>query len=245
MIQNYKITIAYDGSRYHGFEAKPDVDTIQGRIENVLSRMTDTRVMTVGAGRTDAGVHARAMVISCKLDTEMSEEDIMDYMNTYLPEDIGVIDVKVAGERFHARFSAVGKVYLYTCYVGKEKPVFDRKYVWCLDKVPDVKLMRRAAEYLVGEHDFKSFCGNKNFKKSTVKKIFDIEIMRKNDYLYLRFHGKGFLQNMVRILTGTLLEVGYGNISPDAMEDILHAGARTAAGPTAPAKGLCLMKVEY
>ena len=116
MIQNYKITIAYDGSRYHGFEAKPDVDTIQGRIENVLSRMTDTRVMTVGAGRTDAGVHARAMVISCKLDTEMSEDDIMDYMNTYLPEDIGVIDVKVAGERFHARFSAVGKVYLYTCY---------------------------------------------------------------------------------------------------------------------------------
>ena len=91
MIQNYKITIAYDGSRYHGFEAKPDVDTIQGRIENVLSRMTDTRVMTVGAGRTDAGVHARAMVISCKLDTDMSEDDIMDYMNTYLPEDIGVI----------------------------------------------------------------------------------------------------------------------------------------------------------
>ena len=193
MKQNYKLTIAYDGSRYYGWEHQPDKPTIQGKLEDVLTRMTGASVDVIGAGRTDAGVHAKAMTANAVLDTELSPEDIRDYMNRYLPDDICVREVRAASERFHARYKAVGKTYCYTCYVGALKPVFDRKYVLTLDGVPDVAAMQRAAALLVGEHDFKSFCGNPKMKKSTVRLVDSIEIVQKRDYLYLNFHGTGFL----------------------------------------------------
>ena len=245
MTQNYKLTIRYDGSRYYGWEHQPDKPTIQGKLEDVLTRMTGTPVDVIGAGRTDAGVHARAMVANAVLDTTLAPEKIQDYMNRYLPDDICVLDVRAASERFHARYKAVGKAYCYTCYVGRLKPVFDRKYVLTLDYEPDVEAMQRAAALLVGEHDFKSFCGNPKMKKSTVRLVDSIEIVRKHDYIYLNFHGTGFLQNMVRILTGTLLEVGQGKRAPEEMPDILQARDRTRAGYTVPPQGLCLMKVDY
>ena len=245
MTQNYKLTIRYDGSRYYGWEHQPDKPTIQGKLEDVLTRMTGVPVDVIGAGRTDAGVHARAMVANAVLDTALAPEEIQDYMNRYLPDDICVLDVRTASERFHARYKAVGKTYCYTCYVGRLKPVFDRKYVLTLDYEPDVEAMQRAAALLVGEHDFKSFCGNPKMKKSTVRLVDSIEIVRKRDYIYLNFHGTGFLQNMVRILTGTLLEVGQGKRAPEQMPDILQARDRTCAGYTVPPQGLCLMKVDY
>ena len=245
MKQNYKLTIAYDGSRYYGWEHQPDKPTIQGKLEDVLSRMTDAPVDVIGAGRTDAGVHAKAMTASAVLDTELSPEAIRDYMNRYLPDDICVREVRAASERFHARYKAVGKTYCYTCYVGALKPVFDRKYVLTLDGVPDVAAMQRAAALLVGEHDFKSFCGNPKMKKSTVRLVDSIEIVQKRDYLYLNFHGTGFLQNMVRILVGTLLEVGFGKRPAEQMPAILEARDRTQAGYTVPPQGLCLVKVDY
>ena len=245
MKQNYKLTVAYDGSRYYGWEHQPDKPTIQGKLEDVLSRMTDAPVDVIGAGRTDAGVHAKAMTANAVLDTELSPEDIRDYMNRYLPDDICVRDVRTASERFHARYKAVGKTYCYTCYVGTLKPVFDRKYVLTLDGVPDVAAMQRAAALLVGEHDFKSFCGNPKMKKSTVRLVDRIEIVQKRDYLYLNFHGTGFLQNMVRILVGTLLEVGFGKRPAEQMPAILESRDRTQAGYTVPPQGLCLMKVDY
>ena len=245
MTQNYKLTIRYDGSRYYGWEHQPDKPTIQGKLEDVLTRMTGVPVDVIGAGRTDAGVHARAMVANAVLDTALAPEEIQDYMNRYLPDDICVLDVRAASERFHARYKAVGKTYCYTCYVGRLKPVFDRKYVLTLDYEPDVEAMQRAAALLVGEHDFKSFCGNPKMKKSTVRLVDSIEIVRKRDYIYLNFHGTGFLQNMVRILTGTLLEVGQGKRAPEQMPDILQARDRTCAGYTVPPQGLCLMKVDY
>ena len=245
MKQNYKLTVAYDGSRYYGWEHQPDKPTIQGKLEDVLSRMTDAPVDVIGAGRTDAGVHAKAMTANAVLDTALSPEDIRDYMNRYLPDDICVREVRAASERFHARYKAVGKTYCYTCYVGALKPVFDRKYVLTLDGVPDVAAMQRAAALLVGEHDFKSFCGNPKMKKSTVRLVDRIEIVQKRDYLYLNFHGTGFLQNMVRILVGTLLEVGYGKRPAEEMPEILEAKDRTRAGYTVPPQGLCLVKVDY
>ena len=245
MKQNYKLTVAYDGSRYYGWEHQPDKPTIQGKLEDVLSRMTGAPVDVIGAGRTDAGVHAKAMTANAVLDTALSPEDIRDYMNRYLPDDICVREVRTASERFHARYKAVGKTYCYTCYVGALKPVFDRKYVLTLDGVPDVAAMQRAAALLVGEHDFKSFCGNPKMKKSTVRLVDRIEIVQKRDYLYLNFHGTGFLQNMVRILVGTLLEVGFGKRPAEQMPAILESRDRTQAGYTVPPQGLCLMKVDY
>ena len=146
MKQNYKLTIAYDGSRYYGWEHQPDKPTIQGKLEDVLTRMTGAPVDVIGAGRTDAGVHAKAMTANAVLDTELSPEDIRDYMNRYLPDDICVREVRAASERFHARYKAVGKTYCYTCYTGALKPVFDRTYVLTLDRAPDVAAMQRAAE---------------------------------------------------------------------------------------------------
>ncbi len=244
-MKNYKMIISYDGGRYHGWEHKKDVDTVQKRIENVLSRMCGQEIWINGAGRTDAGVHARAMVANAHMETDYSPTQIRDYLNHYLPDDIAVSEVKEASERFHARFNAVGKLYRYTCYDGPSKPVFDRKYTLVLEKSVDINRMRKAAEYLVGQHDFKSFCGNSKMKKSTVRLVDSIEINREGGYVRLDFHGTGFLQNMVRILTGTLLEVGYGRMRPEQMEEILEEKDRTKAGPTAPPQGLCLIRVDY
>lgn len=247
-MKNYKLKISYDGTRYYGWEHQPDKETIQGKLEMVLSRMVDVPVDAIdiiGAGRTDAGVHARAMVANVHLDTGMSPEDILTYMNRYLPDDIAVLEVKEASERFHARYKAAGKTYRYTCFDGLVRPVFDRKYYTPIEQTLDVGKMQQAAAFLQGEHDFKSFCGNSRMKKSTVRIVDEITIKRSKGYVYLTFHGTGFLQNMVRIMTGTLLEVGLGRMEPEQVKEILEAQDRKVAGPTAPAKGLCLMKVDY
>ncbi len=250
MKRNYKFIISYDGTRFFGWERQPGKEmTIQGKLESVLSRMTnspdDNPVNVIGAGRTDAGVHARAMTANAVLDTDMTEQEIQEYMNEYLPDDISVNEVRACSERFHARYNALGKTYRYTCWYGKSKPVFDRKYVTVLENKPDAEAMRKAAAVLVGTHDFKSFCGNTKMKKSTVRCVDTINIEESGNYIRFYFHGNGFLQNMVRILTGTLLEVGYGNIKPEEMEEILNACDRQKAGPTAPPQGLCMMKVDY
>lgn len=251
MKQNYRFTISYDGTRFYGWEHQPTTDmTIQGKIERVLSLMVgipegEKPVEVIGAGRTDAGVHARAMIANAFLDTDLTEEQIRDYLNKYLPDDICVNEVKIAGDRFHSRYNAVGKTYCYTCYCGKTKPVFDRKYVYTLDGMPDIAKMQKAAEYLKGEHDFASFCSNPRMKKSTVRLVDRIDIEIKGDYILFTYHGSGFLQHMVRILTGTLLEVGYGKRTPENMLELIEAKNRSLAGATAPAQGLCMIKVDY
>lgn len=255
LMKNYKITIAYDGTRFFGWEHQPDKETIQGKIETVLARMLDMPEgeipEVIGAGRTDAGVHAKAFVLNVWLDfekygvSEMKPEEIKAYMNRYLPDDIGVKDVREAAERFHARYKAVGKTYKYTCYTGDGKPVFNRRFVSCIGFKPDVKAMQEAAKLLEGEHDFKSFCGNPKMKKSTVRLVDSIKIQETNEFVYFTFHGTGFLQHMVRILVGTLLEVGAGRMKPSYMTEIIEGKNRVLAGPTAEAKGLCLEEVDY
>ena len=246
MEKNYKLKISYDGSRYFGWEHQPDRETIQGKIETVLARMVDKDMVDViGAGRTDAGVHARAMIANVHLDTQMSPEEIRDYANRYLPDDIAILEVREAADRFHARYKAVGKTYQYTCFDGPIKPVFDRKYYTPLDQELDVEAMQEAAHFLEGKHDYKSFCGNSRMKKSTVRIVDTITVRQRKGYVYLTFHGTGFLQNMVRIMSGTLIEVGLGRKRPEEVGEILEACDRKVAGPTAPAKGLCLLKVDY
>ncbi len=247
-MRNFKMTVSYDGTRYYGWEHQPGNDmTIQGKLESVLAEMSGKPVTVIGAGRTDAGVHARAMTANVLLDTDLSEGEIQQYLNRYLPDDISVNDVKQCADRFHARYKAIGKTYRYSLWYaeGGEKPVFERKYAYILKEKPDVERMREAAEHLQGEHDYKSFCGNSHMKKSTVRVVDTIRIEESGNWIRIYFHGSGFLQNMVRILTGTLLEVGYGRLSPEDCGAILEAKDRKKAGPTAPAQGLCLMKVDY
>lgn len=246
MVKNYKMLLAYDGTRYLGWERQKNNDmTIQGKLENVIERMVGTYVEVIGCGRTDAGVHAKGMVTNARFETDKSLEEICAYLNHYLPEDICVREVSVASERFHSRYNATGKTYCYTCYVGDFKPLFDRKYVYVIEQPLDMDSMRRAAELLVGEHDFASFCANKKMKKSTVRNVDKIDITRKGEYLYFTFHGDGFLHHMVRILVGTLLEVGWGKRTPESMTELLEAKERAQAGVTAPAQGLCMMQVDY
>lgn len=246
MTQNYKFTVAYDGTRFYGWEHQPNTDmTIQGKLENVLSLMVGKQVEVLGAGRTDAGVHAKAMICHSHMDVDMTPEEILEYMNRYLPDDICVRDVRIASDRFHSRYNAIGKTYCYTCYIGKLKPVFDRKYVYTPPEIPDVELMRKAAQYLMGEHDFASFCSNRKMKKSTIRIVDKIDIVQDGDYVRLTYHGSGFLQHMVRIMTGTLLEVGFGKRTPESMIDLLEAKDRKKAGFTAPPQGLCMMQVDY
>lgn len=244
-MKNYKLIVEYDGTRYYGWQRQPDQNTIQGKLESVLSLMCGREVEVIGAGRTDGGVHAKGMVANACLETGLAPAEIRDYLNRYLPDDIAVLEVREASPRFHARYNAIGKTYQYTCYDGEVKLVFDRKYCFRLEGQPDLERMRQAAERLKGQHDFRNFCVNPGKKKSTVRKVDGIEIKREGGYLRFTFHGTGFLQNMVRVMVGTLLEVGYGRMTPEQVTEALENPQRQKAGPTAPAQGLCLMSVDY
>ena len=243
---NVKLTIQYDGTRYDGWQRQGNTDnTLQGRLEGVLSRMVGKPVEIQGAGRTDAGVHARGQVASVHLPEGYTPQEVQNYLNRYLPEDVAVVDVVEVGERFHARLSATGKEYRYHIRMGSIPDVFARKYQYRVEEPLDLAAMERAAGYLTGKHDFRSFCGNRRFKKSTVREVFHIGVEVCGSDLTLVYQGDGFLYNMVRILTGTLLEVGLGQRTSESMVDILEARERTAAGKTAPAQGLVLQEVYY
>lgn len=243
---NVKLTIQYDGTRYDGWQRQGNTDnTLQGRLEGVLSRMVGKPVEIQGAGRTDAGVHARGQVASVHLPEGYTPQEVQNYLNRYLPEDVAVVDVVEVGERFHARLSATGKEYRYHIRMGSVPDVFARKYQYRVEEPLDLAAMERAAGYLTGKHDFRSFCGNRRFKKSTVREVFHIGVEVCGSDLTLVYRGDGFLYNMVRILTGTLLEVGLGQRTPESMVDVLEARERTAAGKTAPAQGLVLQEVYY
>ena len=243
---NVKLTIQYDGTRYDGWQRQGNTDnTLQGRLEGVLSRMAGKPVEIQGAGRTDAGVHARGQVASVHLPEGYTPQEVQNYLNRYLPEDVAVVEVVEVGERFHARLSATGKEYRYHIRMGNVPDVFARKYQYRVEEPLDLAAMERAAGYLTGKHDFRSFCGNRRFKKSTVREVFHIGVEVCGSDLTLVYRGDGFLYNMVRILTGTLLEVGLGQRTPESMVDILEARERTAAGKTAPAQGLVLQEVYY
>ena len=243
---NYKLTIQYDGTRYRGWQVQGNTDqTIQGKVEGVLSRLTGQLVELHGSGRTDGGVHALGQVANVKLPRPFDPSELLRELNRYLPADIGVIAVEPAPERFHARLNARSKTYRYRIWNSEIPNVLERSYLYPLPEPLDVAAMERAAADLVGTHDFRSFCGLKRFKKSTVRTITDIIITQHSSEVRLEFTGNGFLMRMVRILAGTLVEVGLGQRAADAMPAVLAAQDRAAAGPALPAQGLALVRVEY
>lgn len=245
---NYKMILQYEGTRYNGWQRQGNTDqTIQGKLETLLGRLTGEAVEVQGSGRTDAGVHAKGQTANFHLKGEWKPKTLMEELNRYLPADIGVLELELAPERFHSRLNAVGKLYRYQIWMEGKADVFSHRFFYSLGKELDRKAMEEAAKLLIGERDFKSFCGNRNIKKSTVRQLRQIEIrpIWKGRALEIDYEGNGFLQQMVRILTGTLIEVGLGKRSAGEMTEILEAKSRPAAGFTAPAQGLCLMRVMY
>lgn len=246
-MRNFKIILQYEGTRYQGWQRQDSTgNTIQGKLEALLEKMTGTGFVQVnGSGRTDAGVHALGQVASFQLEIDMTPQEIMRYMNRYLPEDIKVIDICEMPERFHSRLNAKKKTYVYRIWNAPIPCVFERRYVYEMEEQLDLAAMERAAALLIGKHDFKAFTSTKKSKKSTVRTIESITIERKGNEVVLTYKGDGFLYHMVRILTGTLIEVGLHERDVLSVQTLLEKGTREMSGTLVPAKGLCLVTVEY
>ncbi|WP_203527701.1 tRNA pseudouridine(38-40) synthase TruA [Clostridium thermarum] len=245
-MRNLKMTIQYDGSRYKGWQKQKEGEqTIQAKLENVLSRMTGEDIQVIGCGRTDAGVHADNYVANFHTNSTIPVEAMLDYLYEFLPEDIVVKTMKDTSERFHARYNVKSKTYVYRINNNKYRDVFNRKYVYHMNETLNLNEIRKATEVLIGTHDFKSFTSLKSDKKSTIRTINYINIKEEMGNIEIEVNGNGFLMNMVRIITGTLIEVGTGKLTPSDVARILEEKKRSEAGPIAPAKGLCLKEVNY
>ena len=245
-MRNIKVILQYEGTRYQGWQRQDSTgNTIQGKLEALLSKMCGEKVEVVGSGRTDSGVHALGQVANFHIGTEKTPKEIMDYMNFYLPEDIAVIRAEEVSERFHSRLNAKGKTYCYRVINSDVPHIFDRRYVYAVPDALDMDAMRRAADALCGTHDYRAFTSNKKSKKSTVRTVDSIDMERIGDEIRFTFKGNGFLYHMVRIMMGTLLEAGMHKRDAGQMEWLLKAGTREDAGFLAPAMGLTLVEVRY
>ncbi len=244
-MRNYKLIIAYDGSNYSGWQRLPDGKrTIQGTIEQKISEWMGYDVTIDGSGRTDAGVHAQGQVANFKVSGKIEGEKFYREINEILPEDVNVKEVELVKNSFHSRLSAVGKRYVYTIDMRDKPDVFTRKYTYHFPEKLDIERMKKAAELLEGTHDFSAFCDKKE-EKSGVRIIYKIHIREENQKLILEYYGSGFLNHMVRILTGTLIEVGTNQKEVDEIKRMLKNKVRADAGFTAPARGLRLEEVYY
>lgn len=245
-MRNFRLTLCYEGTRYRGWQKQGNTDnTVQQKLETALSRLLAQPVEVAGCGRIDAGVHARRQVCSFRAETDLDCAALLASLRAVLPEDIGALSLEEAPPRFHARLSCLGKTYVYRIWNSETPNVFERRFVLPVPEALDEDAMRAAAALLVGRHDFAAFCTARPGKKSTVRELRQLELRREGEELRLVFEGDGFLYNMVRILTGTLLEVGRGARRPEEMTAILASRDRAQAGPTAPAKGLTLWDETY
>ena len=244
-MRNVRLDVCYDGARYKGWQRLQGNDqTIQSKLEQTLSRLLGEPIEISASGRTDAGTHAIGQVVSFHCNSQMTCQEIMDGLRQYLPEDIGVYRCKNVSDRFHARLNAKTKTYRYRIWNGEEPCVFERKYVHIDRRAFDLGRMQKGANQLLGTHDFSAFCGNKNMKKSTVRTIHAFDVEQCGNEIVFTVTGNGFLQHMVRILVGTLLEVGIGERDPESLTQLFGA-ERVDAGGAVPACGLCLMEVTY
>ena len=244
-MRNLRLDICYEGTRYRGWQRLSGTDnTIQGKIETALSRILEENIEISGSGRTDAGVHALGQVANFHCESDMPAGEILSNLRKYLPEDIGIYSCKEVSPRFHARLNAKEKTYLYRIWNSESPCVFDRKFVAIFPEKLDLESMREAAAHLCGEHDFAAFCGNPKFKKSTVRFVRSVEIQRSGDEIRILVTGNGFLHSMVRIIVGTLVEVGRGQRQANSIPSLFDA-RRAEAGFLAPAQGLCLQEVYY
>ena len=244
-MRNLRLDICYDGTRYRGWQRLSGADnTIQGKIETALSRILGEPIEISGSGRTDAGVHAKGQVANFHCESTMPAHEILTQLRKYLPEDIGIYGCRDCAERFHARLNAKEKTYRYRIWNSDKPCVFERRFVTVMPEYLDVDAMGRAATHFVGEHDFSAFCGNPKFKKSTVRFVRSLKVERVGPEIQITVTGNGFLHNMVRIIVGTLIEVGRDERSADSIP-ALFGGKRAEAGFLVPPQGLCLQEVEY
>ena len=244
-MRNIRLDLCYDGTRYNGWQRQKVHDnTIQGKIETALSRNLGEPNEISASGRTDTGVHARGQVVNFHTESRMDCEEILEELRRYLPEDIGVYSCREVSPRFHSRLNALEKTYQYRAWNSEMPCVFDRRFVAEFPGELDVDAMQAAALLLLGTHDFSAFCANRKMTKSTVRTIKAFCVERVGEEIRFTVTGNGFLHNMVRILVGTLIEVGRGERSLESIPE-LFGGKREQAGFLAPGKGLCLMEVRY
>lgn len=239
------LTVAYDGTAYHGWQIQPNGETIEGVLNRCLSVLLQEEIEVIGASRTDSGVHAMGNVAVFDTDSPIPAEKIAYALNQRLPEDIKIQKSEEVAADFHPRHCDSRKTYEYRIYCAPFPMPVKRLYAHFTYIPMDVERMRKAAAYLVGVHDFKSFCSAEAQVESTVRQVDSVEVEQEGNEIILRIAGRGFLYNMVRIIAGTLMEVGRGHIAPEEVKTILEAKDRQAAGPTAPACGLTLIKYEF
>ena len=244
-MRRIKLVVAYDGTAYCGFQVQNNGPTIEGELNKVLSELFDEDIRVIGASRTDSGVHAYCNVAVFDTEARMPAEKMIYAINQRLPEDIRVQSSCEVAATFHPRHTDSRKIYEYRIYnSGVQNPMKRHYALWDYHTL-DINKMKEAAAYLIGEHDFKSFCSADTQVESTVRTIYRLTVEKNGEDIVISVCGNGFLYNMVRIIAGTLLEVGKGKIEPNEMVGILDAKDRQAAGPTAPAHGLTLVKYEF
>lgn len=244
-MRNLRLDLCYDGTRYRGWQRlSGERNTIQGKLEQTLSRILDEPIEISGSGRTDAGVHALGQVASFHCESAMPPAEILVQLRRYLPEDIGIYSCREAAPRFHARLNAKRKTYCYRIWNSDAPCVFQRRYVAVFPEALDVDAMDRAGQQLMGEHDFAAFCSRAKVKKSTLRNIYALSVEREGYEIRISVTADGFLYNMMRIIAGTLIETGRGERSPESIPSLFTA-QRDKAGFLAPPQGLCLMEVEY
>ena len=244
-MRRIRLTVAYDGTDYCGWQVQNNVATIEGELNTALTRLTGQTVKVIGASRTDAGVHARGNVAVFDTESSIPPERFLYAVNALLPEDIVVVDSCEVAADWHPRHCNTEKTYEYRVLNQKLPDPMRRRDTYFVSFPLDLEKMRKAAGYLEGEHDFKSFCNVHTHVEDTVRTIYRMEVIREENVITFRVRGNGFLYNMVRIISGTLIEIGNGQYPPERMDKILKACDRGAAGPTAPAQGLTLMGIEF
>lgn len=242
----WRIRLEYDGSAYSGWQLQPNAPTIQAEVEKALARVLDSdRVPIHASGRTDAGVHALGQVCSFRTEKERRPRQIRDGLNALMPLDVACLEAERVPEDFHARFSAVGKLYRYRIRTPPTRSALERGRVWHHRKALDPERMQEALKGVLGEHDFTSFRGQGCTAKTPVRRLMQAQVAHQPEELHLNFYGSGFLRRMVRNLVGSAVAVGKGVRSPEWMEEVLHAKDRNLAAPTAPGCGLYLVRVDY
>lgn len=244
-MRNIKLIVRYDGTRYAGWQVQKNASTVQETIENALKKILGKKAALTGAGRTDSGVHAKYQVANFKTDSMLAVKRIKNALNAALPEDILISEIEETHPRFNSQRSAKLKHYRYAVTTAHFVDPFIRHFVSRFSYKLHINLMKRAAAFLTGKHDFKAFQASGSKETNTVRTIKKITVEKKGSIIYIDIWADGFLYNMVRTIAGTLLEIGRGKLPVNRIKEILAKKERCLAGPTAPAKGLCLMKVEY
>lgn len=244
-MRNIKLTIEYDGKEFNGWQKQPKKLNIQGEIEQVIERITGEPVELTASGRTDAGVHAFGQVANFKTNSKIPIEKIPIALNTYLKRSIRIKNAEEVSETFHSRFNCKEKTYRYIINNSEYGTAIYRNQEYCFSQKLDIKAMQKAVKYFEGEHDFKGFKASGTSSKSSVRTIYKAEVIKNEDRIYIELTGNGFLYNMVRIISGTLLEVGIGKIKPEDIPEIIESKDRQRAGKTLPPCGLYLMEVKY